>query len=94
MDYDTEDIRRFLGDYLANKLSDQGIDMRGLPDDCDLLLEGLIDSFDLLRLMTSMSQYYGHEIDFEGLAPDDMTIVGPLCRYVSAQLRGPFISAH
>ena len=87
-----EDVRQFLGDYLANKLSDRGVEMQSLPDDCDLLLEGFIDSFDLLRLMTSMSQHYGRDIDFEGLPPDDMTIVGPLCRYVSAQLRGPFIS--
>lgn len=88
-----EDVRRFLGGYLDTKLRSRGLSMQGLSDNCDLLLEGLIDSFDLLQLMTALSQHYGREIDFEGLAPDDMTVVGPLCRYVSAQIRGPFISS-
>ncbi|HWF38901.1 MAG TPA: hypothetical protein VG322_10305 [Candidatus Acidoferrales bacterium] len=87
-----EDVRRFLSSYLESKLRSRGLDTQALPDNCDLLLEGLIDSFDLLQLMTALSQHYGHPIDFEGLAPDDMTVVGPLCRYISAQLRGPFIS--
>lgn len=88
-----EEVRGFLGSYLETKLRSRGLEMQRLPDNCDLLLEGLIDSFDLLQLMTALSQHYGREIDFDGLAPDDMTVVGPLCRYVSAQLRGPFISS-
>lgn len=82
-----EDVRAFLTNYLEGKLRGRGSEVTLLPDDCDLLLEGLIDSFDLLELMAALRAHAGQEIDFDGLSPEEMTVVGPLCRYVSAQLR-------
>jgi acyl carrier protein len=60
-----------------------------LPDDCDLMLAGMIDSMGILELLTALNEHFGVEIDFEGLEPESMTVVGPLCRFVSEQISKP-----
>lgn len=84
------DVRLFLKNYLARKLESKG---RGtcedLPDDCDLLLSGMIDSIGLLDLVAAIQEFAGREIDFEILDPEEMTVVGPLCRFVSEQISKP-----
>lgn len=81
------DVRMFLKDHLGRKLEADG---RGacedLPEDCDLLLSGMIDSMGLLDLVAAIQEFAGREIDFEILDPEEMTIVGPLCRFVSEQV--------
>jgi acyl carrier protein len=80
------DVRVFLKDYLNRE---HGANGRGLcedlPEDCDLLFSGMIDSIGLLNLISAIQEFTGHEIDFELLDPEEMTIVGPLCRFVSQQ---------
>lgn len=81
------DIRVFLTDYLRRKLETKGGGLsEDLTDDCDLLLSGLIDSLGLLEIISALGEYYSQEIDFEGLDPEQMTIVGPLCSFVAEQL--------
>jgi acyl carrier protein len=83
----SEQIRIFLQQYIVEKSLVGGKDTPGeLADDCDLLLSGMIDSLGLLDLMTAIQQHCQHEIDFEALDPEQLTVVGPLCRYVSEQL--------
>jgi acyl carrier protein len=81
------DVRMFLKDYLGRKLAANG---RGacedLPEDCDLFLSGMIDSIGLLDLVAAIQEFAGREIDFEILDPEEMTVVGPLCRFVSEQV--------
>jgi acyl carrier protein len=81
------EVRLFLKGYLNGKLEATG---RGpceeLPEDCDLLLSGIIDSIGLLELMEALRELSGNDIDFEVLDPEEMTIVGPLCRFVSEQV--------
>jgi len=80
------DVRSFLTDYINRKLEETGRSSREeLPDDCDLLLSGLIDSMGLLELMGVLQEFSNSEIDFEILDPEEMTTVGPLCRFVSQQ---------
>jgi acyl carrier protein len=82
------DVRKFLKDYLSRKFESNG---RGtcedLSEDCDLLLSGMIDSIGLLELIGAIQEFAGRDIDFEILDPEEMTIVGPLCRFVSDQIR-------
>ena len=82
-----EGVRLFLITFLETKLRGRGDRIESLPDDCDLLLDGLIDSFDLLQLMAAFGERFGRDIDFDGLSPEEMTVVGPLCRYISTQLQ-------
>lgn len=82
-----DDVRMFLTGFLREKLAAQGQDLANeFSDDCDLLLSGVIDSLGLLELVTAVNQYYGREIDFEALEPEQMTVIGPLCRYVSEEM--------
>jgi acyl carrier protein len=83
----SEQIRIFLQQYLVEKSLAGGKDTPGdLADDCDLLLSGMIDSLGLLDLMTAIQEHCQRDIDFEALDPEQLTVVGPLCRYVSEQL--------
>jgi len=85
--FDSEGLRAFLLDHLAKRRASQGRDVpKELSDDCDLLLSGMVDSLGLLDLMTALQEHCGREIDFNGLDPEQMTIVGPLCDFVSAQM--------
>lgn len=83
----SEQIRAFLQQYVVEKSQAGGKGLPGeLTDDCDLLLSGMIDSLGLLDLMTAIQRHCQREIDFEALDPEQLTVVGPLCRYVSDQL--------
>jgi len=83
----SEQIRTFLQQYILEKSVAGGKEKPGeLADDCDLLLSGMIDSLGLLDLMSAIQQHCQQEIDFEALDPEQLTVVGPLCRYVSEQL--------
>jgi acyl carrier protein len=81
------DVRMFLKDYMGRKLEANGrAPCEDLPEDYDLLLSGTIDSIGLLELYAAIQKFARREIDFEILDPEEMTIVGPLCRFVSEQV--------
>jgi acyl carrier protein len=83
----SEQIRIFLQQYILEKSVARGREAPGeLADDCDLLLSGMIDSLGLLDLMSAIQEHCQQEIDFEALDPEQLTVVGPLCRYVSEQV--------
>jgi acyl carrier protein len=82
-----DDVQAFLQTYVAKTLREQARDVpTDLPDDCDLLLNGYVDSLGLLELMTALQDHFGREIDFDELDAEQMTIVGPLKNFVAAQL--------
>jgi acyl carrier protein len=83
----SEQVRVFLQQYILEKSLAGGKETPGeLADDCDLLLSGMIDSLGLLDLMGAIQQHCQREIDFEALDAEQLTVVGPLCRYVSEQV--------
>jgi acyl carrier protein len=84
-----EDVRGFIASHLSEQQQMQGraFSPNDVSDDLDLLLSGLIDSLGLLELMVALSGFAGTELDFEGLDPDAMTIVGPLCDFVVGQVQ-------
>jgi acyl carrier protein len=80
-------VQDFLREYVAKYLRGQGREVPPeLSDDCDLLLSGYIDSLGLLELMTAIQDHFGREIDFDELDAEQMTIVGPLKRFVAEKL--------
>lgn len=81
-------VRAALQDFLASQHGGRRIDAAELPDDLDMLASGMIDSLGFLGLMTMMRQAFGEHIDFEGLDPDQMGIVGPFCDFVAASSAG------
>ena len=81
-----QDVRSFLVHYLSTKRSaNQSAACEDLPEDCDILLSGMIDSLGLLELVGAIQEFTGVDIDFEALDPEEMTVVGPLCAFVSGQ---------
>jgi acyl carrier protein len=84
---EASDVRQFLADYLKNSLAQKGRTLGAdLSDDCDLLLSGIIDSLGLLDLVGALSAHFGRDLAFDEIDPEQMTIVGPLCKFVAEQL--------
>jgi len=84
---DRSEVRTFIEEYLSRKLKMQGrILPAPLPDDCDLLFSGFIDSLGLLELIEAIRDHCNRDIDFEPLDPEHMTVIGPLCKFVSDQI--------
>jgi acyl carrier protein len=82
-----EDIQKFLTSFLNQRLSAQEQSLlNDLPGDYDLLLSGKIDSLGFVELIAAVAEHFGREIDYDELNPENMTVVGPLCRFVSEQL--------
>jgi acyl carrier protein len=83
-----DDVRVFAADFLNRKLNDCGKGpLTDLPDDYDILLSGVLDSLAFVEMMMAAAEHFAGEIDFECLDPEKMTVVGPLCTFVSEQLR-------
>lgn len=81
------DVQLVLREYLRGRLVTSDLDLQqDLPDDCDLLLTGLIDSLGLLELISTLTTHFGRRIAFEDLDPEQLTVVGSLCTFVAQQL--------
>jgi acyl carrier protein len=74
-------------DHLRQKLEADGRRLpEDLPQDCDLLLTGILNSLGLLQLVAALTAHFDREINFDALDPEQMTIVGPLCNFVAEEL--------
>ena len=78
--------RSALLDALVEPLTAVGQDPATVPDDLDLLVEGVIDSFGLLELISTLETRYATVLDFSELPPEELTVVGPLTRHLAAQI--------
>jgi acyl carrier protein len=83
-----DDVRVFVADFLNQKLKDrEKVPLSDLPDDYDVLQSGVLDSLAFVEMMMAAGEHFAGEVDFESLDPEKMTVVGPLCIFVSEQLR-------
>ncbi len=80
-----DEVRRFVLAHFAQELEEAGLVPADVPDDFDLLVEQVVDSFGLLELIVAVEHRFGVQLDFENLDADDITVIGPFCRYVEAQ---------
>jgi acyl carrier protein len=84
----TADVRAAMLETLTEPLAAIGRAPADVPDDLDLLAEGVIDSFGLLELISSLEARYATVLDFSELPPGELTVVGPLTRHLAAQIEG------
>jgi acyl carrier protein len=56
-----------------------------IPEECDLRAEGLIDSLGFVQLVAHLEQALGYELDLSDLAPEDLTVFGPLAVYIASR---------
>jgi acyl carrier protein len=80
-----DEIRSYILDRFRDQLDAKGLDPAQVPDDFDLLAEGVIDSFGILEMIMGMEDQFGLTIDFENLDPEELTMIGPLSRFVATQ---------
>jgi acyl carrier protein len=80
-----ETVRDVVLGHVDEQLAAKGLTPSDVSPSFDLLLEGVIDSFGIVELVLLLEQRFGFEFDFDELAADDMTRVGPLCDYVHSK---------
>ena len=76
------DVRRFLVQYYASQFAARGLQADNVPDQFDLLTEGIVDSLGILEMVSAVEREIGFELDMQALDPEQMTILGPFCAYV------------
>jgi acyl carrier protein len=75
-------VRDLILERVDEQLAARGLTPSDVPQDFDLLLEGLIDSFGVVEIIMMLEQRYAIEFDFDELSADDLTKIGPLASYV------------
>jgi acyl carrier protein len=78
-----EEVRQFILRHAGDAQVSSAVQLSDVPPSFDLLLEGVIDSFGVVELITRLEQRFGVEFDLDGLEVDDLTRVGPLSDYVA-----------
>jgi acyl carrier protein len=76
-------IRRFLLEKYREPIGAIGLIPGELADDFDLLLNGVIDSFGILEMIGALEEEFGIQLDLATLDAEQITILGPLSRYVA-----------
>ena len=77
-------VRQFILEFFEKELEATGVRAQDVPDDFDLLMEGIIDSFGIIELIAGIQERYGVTIDLEQMDPDEVTVLGPLSRYIAS----------
>jgi len=77
-------VRDLLLAHLEEPLAALGLKSTDVPDDFDLLTEGVIDSLGIVQMIAALDAHFGVAIDLEEFDPEQLTVIGPLCRYVAA----------
>jgi acyl carrier protein len=83
-----EVVRDEILERVVEQLAAKGLTPSDVPASFDLLLEGVIDSFGVVELITLLEQRFAVEFDFDELSADDLTKIGPLAEYVERKSAG------
>lgn len=78
-----EAVLAFLVAELDVPLRESGIDPQAVGDDFDLLTSGVVDSLGMMELIMAVTDRFGIDVDFEGLDPEQLTVLGPLSAHVA-----------
>jgi acyl carrier protein len=80
-----ERVRALILSEIAGSLALFGETPETVAPDFDLRARGVIDSLGFLELVGTLSEEVGFELDFDGMDPDQLTVIGPLSQYVAEQ---------
>ncbi len=78
-------VRDFLFGFFEDQLLLRGYSETDLSDDFDLLTRGVIDSLGFLEMTLALQEQFDVELDFDEVDPEQLSIVGPLCQYITLQ---------
>jgi len=76
-------VRSFLLTKYAEALNLSGFKTNEVPDSFDFLLSGIIDSFGILEMVSSIEDEFRVQLDMAALDAEQITVLGPLCQYVA-----------
>ena len=76
-------VRQFLLTRYARSITELGFDPAKIPDNFDFLLSGVIDSFGILEMVSSIEDKFHIQLDMSTLDAEQITILGPLSLYVA-----------
>ena len=83
MEITAANVRQFLVTRYFEPLERLGLIPGDLSDDFDFLLNGVIDSFGILEMISAIEEEFGIQLDLEALDAEKITILGPLSCYVA-----------
>lgn len=87
-----ERVRALILDEVSPSLALFDHTAETVPDDFDLRASGVIDSLGFLEIVARLSDEVGFELDFDAMEdPDEITVVGPLSRFVAAQAQARLV---
>jgi acyl carrier protein len=78
-----DSIRDFILEHCREPLTASGRTAASLPDDIDLLAEGLVDSVGIVQLVAAIEERFGITVDLERLEADQFTRLGSLARFIA-----------
>jgi acyl carrier protein len=85
-DVTAECVREFLLRRYSEPITAMRLDVTQVPDDFDLLLTGIIDSFGILEMITAIEAELQVQLDLALLDAENITKIGPLSRYVAGSV--------
>lgn len=78
-------VRRFLINLFLDSIKMKGFNAEDVPDNFDLLREGIIDSLGLIEIISALEKEFGIKIDFGDLDAEDLVKIGPFSRYIESK---------
>ena len=82
-DVTLDNVRAFLLTRYYEPIIAMQLSLTEIPDDFDLLLSGVIDSFGILEMISAIEDEFQMQIDLALLDAEDITRIGPLARYIA-----------
>ncbi len=82
-DVTPDNVRGFLLTRYYEPIIAMQLSLTEIPDDFDLLLSGVIDSFGILEMISAIEDEFQIQMDLALLDAEDITRIGPLTRYIA-----------
>jgi acyl carrier protein len=87
-DVTPDKVREFLLTRYYEPIIAMQLSLTEIPDDFDLLLSGVIDSFGIVEMISAIEDEFHIQLDLALLDAEDITRIGPLARYIAENANG------
>jgi acyl carrier protein len=78
-----DEVKRFICELYHEPLGKRGYTLENVPDQLDLLIDGVIDSLGILELISNLEERFQISIDLEHLPAEQLTVLGPLSHHIA-----------
>lgn len=82
-----DQVQQFLVTKYSRAIREMGFDPAKVPESFDFFLSGVVDSFGILEMVTSIEDQFQIQLDMATLDAEQITILGPLSRYVAGNAK-------